>query len=100
MFLSAILAKYGAEGNYDDEGDGPSLLDEAGRREAVAAAMINFRLSMKDGECAILPREWSFLSLGSIGCAYNKDELVKAGITHVLCLADKARLSYPDSFCL
>ena len=31
------------------------------------------------------------LYLGSVGCAFNKDSLMKTGITHILTCADKLK---------
>ena len=38
------------------------------------------------------------LYLGSVGAAYNKDQLLKSGITHILTVADKLQPRYPKDF--
>jgi hypothetical protein len=36
------------------------------------------------------------LYLGSVGCAFNKESLVKHGITHILTCADKLKPRFPE----
>lgn len=38
------------------------------------------------------------LYIGSIGSAYNRDGLIKAGITHVICAARHIQMKYPSDF--
>mmetsp|Transcript_19305 Transcript_19305/g.32731 ORF Transcript_19305/g.32731 Transcript_19305/m.32731 type:complete len:276 (-) Transcript_19305:2756-3583(-) len=65
--------------------------------EEFRAAFFNLSMTMKDGVPAQIPNI-PYLFIGSIGSAYNSDNLVKAGITHILCLSDVIRLNFPDKF--
>lgn len=59
----------------------------------LAWALSTFRLSLADGKPAEIVSQ---LFMGSIGAAYNEKELRAAGVTHVLCLCESARLKYPE----
>jgi protein phosphatase slingshot len=63
----------------------------------VSRALVIFRLSQVDGECAMIeasPR----LCIGSAGAAYNKAGLQAKAVTHILCLCPTLRLNYPETF--
>jgi len=42
---------------------------------------------------------FTYLSVGSVGAAYNLEELKSSKISHILCLASKVKLKFPDKFC-
>ena len=82
-----------------------NLIDRYGEEEqahqdpkvAVSRALIIYRLTQADGECATIeamPR----LSIGSAGAAYNEAGLHAKGITHILCLCSTLRLNYLEKF--
>ena len=61
----------------------------------VILALQAKKLAKEDGEpCKV----FDDLFIGSIGCAYNKEKLQEAGITHILCCAAKIKPKYPDDF--
>ena len=58
-------------------------------------AMTAMKLTKTDNEPAEVVER---LYLGSIGAAFNKESLVRCGITHVLTCADKIQARFPKDF--
>jgi hypothetical protein len=89
-FRQTILREYGC----DEVGLGISSVSE---KELVKRAFINMKMSVDDGvpnsiDCI------NYLTVGSVGCAYNLAKLKDSRITHILCLSDAVRLKYPEQF--
>jgi protein-tyrosine phosphatase len=87
--------------NEEDDGKEERELpldEEVESKQLFKIALINFRLTMTDGMPQFIPG-CDYLAVGSIGSAYNYDNLVKTGITHILCLSEVIKLRFPDCFC-
>lgn len=69
----------------------------ASSKELFRIAFINYRLTMTDGIPQNIPG-FDYLYIGSIGSAYNLENLRKYGITHILCLSEVIKLRFPDHF--
>lgn len=92
----------------------PSCGDEAREstelpEAALRVSLSNLSLTLKDGRPIKIPvrnlREgentssnMDYLYIGSIGSAYNLQQLLSHGITHVLCLSSVIRLRFPEQF--
>ena len=87
-----IIEHYGLR--HDKFGDSGEDIPE---KDLLRIAMVNFTLTLEDGVPAQIP-SCGHMCIGSIGSAYNLENMEKAGITHVLCLSDVIRLKYPDKF--
>lgn len=61
--------------------------------ERMRSALTIFRLASVDGAPVAIPGFGGTLYMGSIGTAYSTDELREAGITHVVCATDAARIN-------
>ena len=64
----------------------------------MAQCLLIMRMTMNDGNPLFLSIPFDFLSIGSIGSAYNLPALRQSQITHILCLTDIARLRFENEF--
>ena len=87
--MAKLLDKFGPENEEEETRTLSSKMN---------LALINFRMSNQDGVPARLPPDFPPLYIGSIGCAYNLDNLRASGITHIICLTSSARLCFPSEF--
>jgi hypothetical protein len=85
-----IVEFYGLETHTIGDDGEPS-------NEDFRVAFCNLNLTIKDGKPAKVPTVDGLL-IGSIGCAYHKQNLINAGVTHIVCLSDIIRLIFADSF--
>ena len=81
-----LIRKYGMryESNENDANQKQKLID----------ALIVMKMVQTDGLAyQINP----FLFIGSIGCAYNQEELIRHEITHIICATPKAKEMFTQS---
>lgn len=86
--LAGLLERYGGPEPADEE---PTQT-----KACVARALVHYRLSQSDGIPAALPPPHERVLIGSAGCAYNKEGLTKAGVTHIVCLCSSVRHCFPS----
>lgn len=102
-----IVYQYGLvmHPSSDDEARESTELPEA----ALRVSLSNLSLTLKDGRPIKIPlrslsegentsSHMDYLYIGSIGSAYNLQQLLSHGITHVLCLSSVIRLRFPEQF--
>lgn len=106
-----IVYQYGLvmHPSNDDEAIESTELPEA----ALRVSLSNLSFTLKDGRPIKIPlRKRSitlsegentsshidYLYIGSIGSAYNLQQLLSHGITHILCLSSVIRLKFPEQF--
>ena len=63
-------------------------------KQQLTDALLVMKMSQKDG---VATQIFPFLFIGSIGCAYNAEELNKNNITHIVCATSKAKEKFPQS---
>lgn len=91
MLREKLFASYGLVSDVDEDGDPIS------NKQLLQICLANARLMSKDG----VPAEvhgCPSLFIGSIGSAYHLENLLAAGITHILCLSSVIRLKHPHHF--
>lgn len=88
-----LIEKYGP---YQDSDDSNHHFNSSSANK-LQFALINYRLSVRDGYPIVIPH-MSFLFIGSAGCAYNLENLLQTGITHIICLSSIVKLSFPERF--
>jgi hypothetical protein len=71
--------------------------EEIDSKQLLQIVLVNYRLSNVDGIPQVIPG-FDYLAIGSIGAAYNYENLVKYGITHILCLSEVIKLRFPQIF--
>jgi protein-tyrosine phosphatase len=104
-----IVYQYGLvmHPSSDDEARESTELTEA----ALRVSLSNLSFTLKDGRPIKIPLRSmklsegentsfhkDYLYIGSIGSAYNLQQLLSHGITHILCLSSVIRLRFPDQF--
>ena len=73
--------------------DADSAKNNAQKMMTAFKALTAMRLTKEDS----VPGEiYPDIYLGSIGCAYNKEAMLKIGITHILCCAANIKPRFPD----
>jgi atypical dual specificity phosphatase len=102
-----ILYEYGIDFRTNDEFEECSSNEvsnsnggtnaETSQAQKLIQAIMVMRMVKIDGTPAAI-EGYDYLTIGSIGSAYNKEQLKACGITHILCLADICRTKYPDDF--
>lgn len=90
-FKMSLIKEYGLEASSEDDGEGERNLNP------LAEAMLVMKMARTDGSPAFIYGHEG-LAIGSIGCAYNEQALVNAGITHILTLTKLSRLKFPEIF--
>ena len=69
------------------------MMDRVQKLMLAIKAMTAMKLTRDDNVAAeIIPGVF----LGSVGCAFNKDALIRHKITHILTCADKIHPRFPD----
>lgn len=83
---TGLISKFGLQ--YDDsEG-------ERETKKLLADALIVMRVVRADG---LAHQINPFLFIGSIGCAYNQEELMRCGITHIVCATRRAKNKFSQT---
>lgn len=94
--LSYHLDEESNEETIDEPTGTNSLVEDVSDRE-LRIAMVNLRFTIDDGHPVNIDG-FPFLFIGSIGSAYHKENLLSAGITHILCLSSIIHIRFPESF--
>lgn len=87
--MSGLLDKFGPDEDHEDD-----------QKKRIGIALVIYRMSVNDGVAMpiVVGSSTPYLFIGSIGSAYNLKGLKDAGITHIICLCEAAKLSYPNDF--
>lgn len=70
-------------------------MDEEERAMQVVLALSAKKLARDDG---FPGRVYEDIYVGSIGCAFESEDMQDLGITHILCCAAKIKPRFPDDF--
>lgn len=92
-----ILDQYGPNKEDADSSvtEGDEMTDST--MSDISIAAIHMRMSVMDGEPANI-YGCPYLFIGSAGAAYNFTKLLQTGITHIICLSARVKLSRPQDF--
>jgi protein-tyrosine phosphatase len=95
LMKKSLINEYGLERSSNLSCDEEN---STGRKlSPLVEAIFVMKMVQTDGSPAAIS-EFPNIFIGSVGCAYNKQGLLDAGITHILCLTNLSRLKFPELF--